>query len=197
MARLHEASVDLKFRRAMRCQLLPWLRPWHVPRAFHENNSGLAFLKSSYLLQEQYNIYIYIYTYIYKCLSDGQPPGSSDGRPRGTPSAWLTDLLEKLPSKSSKHTKQVFQSHQASLPSKSFEQVFHPSTCVEDLLGRLARKTCLGDVFGIIARILAKRTPFWTAHEGIDTIRAKDVSIAMATQVISFVVVGTHTAKGN
>ena len=68
---------------------------------------------------------------------------------------------------------------------------------LEGLLGRLARKTCLGDVFGIIARILAKRTPFWTAHEGIDTIRAKDVSIAMATQVISFVVVGTHTAKGN
>jgi len=68
---------------------------------------------------------------------------------------------------------------------------------VEDLLGRLARKTCLGDVIGIIARILAKRTPFWTALEGIDTIRDKDVSIAMATQVISFVVVGTHTAKGN
>ena len=90
-------------------------------------------------------IYIYIYTYIYKCLSDGQPPGSSDGRPRGTPSAWLTDLLEKLPSKSSKHTKQVFQSHQASLPSKSFKQVFQPSTCLEDLFGRLAWKTCLED----------------------------------------------------
>ena len=72
--------------------------------------------------------------------------------PRSPPSAWLEDLLERLPSKSSKHTRKVCQSHQASLPSKSSKQVFHPSTCLEDLLGRLARETCLGELIGRLAR---------------------------------------------
>ena len=61
--------------------------------------------------------------------------------PRSPPSAWLEDLLERLPSKSSKHTKQVCQSHQASLPSKSSKQVTQAlawKTCLEDLLGRHA-----------------------------------------------------------
>ena len=86
-------------------------------------------------------VYIYIYIHIKKCPSDGRPPGSVDGRPRSPPSAWLEDLLERLPSKSSKHTRKVCQSHQASLPSKSSKQVFHPSTCLEDLLGRHALET--------------------------------------------------------
>ena len=77
IARLHEASIDWKFRRAIRCQLLPWLRPSGV----HGNNSGLSFAKSSYLLQEQYNIYIYIYIHIYINASrtDSPPAPRMDG----------------------------------------------------------------------------------------------------------------------
>ena len=187
MARLHEASVDLKFRRAMQCQRLlgrlrlrPFalakgivvpsqvLHPLHPLHPLHRSSSQPP--QSCQPVWGQYFTYIFIYK---ESPSDGRPPGSVDGRPRSPPSAWLEDLLERLPSKSSKHTKQVCQSHQASLSSKSSKQVFHPSTCLEDLLGRLARETCLGDLIGRIARRiylgdlpgrlarpLAKRTPF-------------------------------------
>ena len=65
--------------------------------------------------------------------------------PRSPPSAWLEDLLERLPSKSSKHTKQVCQSIS---PSKSSKQVFRASLPPRHLLGRLAWKTCSEDMLG-------------------------------------------------
>jgi len=72
--------------------------------------------------------------------------------PRSPPSAWLEDLLERLPSKSSKHTKQVCQPISPSKSSKQVFQASHPGTCLEDLLGRLARETCLGELIGRLAR---------------------------------------------
>ena len=100
------------------------------------------------------HIYIYIYINIFHAPRTDGPPAlwMDDPAARSPPSAWLESLLERLPSKSSEHTKQVCQSHQARLSSKSSEQVSHPSPCLEDLLGRLARETCLGDLIGRLAR---------------------------------------------
>ena len=99
-------------------------------------------------------IYIYIYIYIFNAPRTDGPPAlwMDDPAARSPPSAWLDSLLERLQSKSSEHTKQVCQSHQARLSSKSSKQVSHPSPCLEDLLGRLARETCLGDLIGRPAR---------------------------------------------
>ena len=118
-------------------------------------------------------IYIYTYTdaYIYTHMQlyiqrFCNSPGASDGRRRDPTSVWLEDLLERLPSKFSENTEQVFQSHQAILPSKSFKYIykFSPQTLawktslkdllniLMDIIGRLARKTCLGDLLGRIAR---------------------------------------------
>ena len=96
----------------------------------------------------------YIYINIFHAPRTDGPPAlwMDDPAARSPPSAWLESLLERLPSKSSEHTKQVCQSHQARLSSKSPEQVSHPSPCLEDLLGRLARQTCLGDLIGRTAR---------------------------------------------
>ena len=87
--------------------------------------------------------------------TDSPPAPRMDGPEAPQVLGWKTCLknfqasLPSTPSKSSNHTKQVFQ---ASLSSKSSAQALAWKTCLEDLLGRLTRKTCLGDLFGIVAR---------------------------------------------
>ena len=88
--------------------------------------------------------------------------------PRSPPSAWLENLFERLPSKSSKHTKQVCQPISQSKSSKQVFQASHPGTCLEDLLGRLARETCLGDLIGRPARRIYIYIYNWeTCPEGL------------------------------
>ena len=111
-----------------------------------------------------------LYIYIFNAPRTDGPPAlwMDDPAARSPPSAWLESLLERLPSKSSEHTKQVCQSHQARLSSKSPEQVSHPSPCLEDLLGRLARETCLGDLIGRTARRIYIYIYTWeTCLEGL------------------------------